>query len=101
MRRYAVAVVSALLAVGTLWLGMLPADASSADESPPTTPPWSITPTPDLSGTAGFSGVSCTTATACMAVGSSSAGVGRTVTESWNGDDWSVIPSLDENDKND
>jgi hypothetical protein len=60
---------------------------------------WSITPTPGLSGTAGndsgLLGVSCLSATRCVAVGDrgSLSQATATLVESWNGKAWSVIPS--------
>jgi hypothetical protein len=63
---------------------------------------WSITPTPTLSHTAGddseLHGVSCVSASRCVAVGSRGDAKGNTVgtatlVESWNGKAWSVIHS--------
>ncbi len=50
---------------------------------------WSVQPTPKLAGSAfsGFTSVSCTSATACTAVGDSN---GNPLAERWNGTDWSV-----------
>jgi hypothetical protein len=62
---------------------------------------WSVVPTPDpqpgLQG-AGFSGVSCSSAASCMAVGhyNSTGDPEQTVAESWNGHIWSIVPSQDE-----
>jgi hypothetical protein len=57
---------------------------------------WSVMPSPNP-GTGGdaLQGVSCISAAACTAVGSSapSGAVGRTLIESWNGTRWSVVPS--------
>jgi len=51
---------------------------------------------PTASNGVSFFGVSCTSATACTAVGSatSSAGAGVTLAEAWNGRDWTVEPAL-------
>jgi hypothetical protein len=55
---------------------------------------WSIqtTPTPSGATSSQFSGVSCTAASACNAVGSydDSSGVGVTLVEVWNGTSWSI-----------
>jgi hypothetical protein len=50
--------------------------------------PWVIEPTPDPDGQSGdmLTSVSCPTATACLAVGSSD----RMLAESWDGSSWSV-----------
>ncbi len=58
---------------------------------------WSVLPTPNPVGAVdGFRGVSCTSADACMAVGSSATsdnGPFTTLAEFWNGSRWSVLPS--------
>lgn len=55
---------------------------------------WSIEAVPNPAGAASstFAGVSCTTATSCIAVGSFSNSAGQTLplAESWNGTSWSV-----------
>jgi len=53
---------------------------------------WTIEPTPKLAGTGDFelSGVSCTSATACTAVGRGPAGA--TLAEAWNGKKWTIEP---------
>ena len=56
---------------------------------------WSVqtTPRPKGAGTATLSGISCTSATACTAVGSASnlsTGVSATLAEMWNGTAWSI-----------
>ena len=53
---------------------------------------WSITPSPNPSGSAqsGLSGVSCLTASSCIAVGD---GNSQTLVESWDGSNWSITPS--------
>jgi hypothetical protein len=56
---------------------------------------WSVVPSPNT-GTSNniLTGVSCTSPTSCMAVGSYFNGlVHSTLTESWNGAKWSVVPS--------
>lgn len=58
---------------------------------------WSIVPTPNVAGSSdnNLGGVSCASATACIAVGSStpSGGGGNTVTlaEAWNGTTWTIL----------
>jgi hypothetical protein len=57
---------------------------------------WSVVPSPSRgTGNNLLDGTSCVSATACMAVGYSSAsgGVFRTLAESWDGTGWSVVPS--------
>ena len=59
---------------------------------------WSIVPSPDTSSTASNElwGVSCTSATACTAVGDvDNDSVVQTLVESWNGVAWSIVPSPD------
>jgi hypothetical protein len=52
-----------------------------------------VTPAAAATSSAGqLNGVSCASATFCMAVGTS-AGYATTLTESWNGSVWSVVPS--------
>ncbi len=55
---------------------------------------WSVVPSPSPSSSANFdslSGVSCTSTTFCMAVGTNSHAT--TLIESWNASVWSVVPS--------
>lgn len=55
---------------------------------------WSVVPSPNGTGYNELSGVSCTSATACMAVGSDDASATfQTLIESWNGSHWSIVPS--------
>ncbi len=62
---------------------------------------WTIQSTPNPSGATHsvFDAVSCTSATACTAVGSSGIGnvdtVGVTLAERWNGTSWSIQPTPD------
>ena len=59
---------------------------------------WSITPTPNKTGKKPndeLSGVSCTSSTNCMAVGSYKATPAGTLVESWNGTRWEIMPSPD------
>jgi hypothetical protein len=66
---------------------------------------WSIVPSPNPTGASALIGpnlnaVSCTSASACVAVGSyeaASSGVVRTLIESWNGAIWSIVPSPNQN----
>ncbi len=52
---------------------------------------WALSPTPSTRGGASFlTGVSCSSAAACMAVGS---GFGGPLTERWNGVRWVVVPA--------
>ena len=57
---------------------------------------WSIKPSPNTSSNqnSSLSGVSCTSPSACTAVGSYSPGnPDLTLIESWNGSTWSIVPS--------
>jgi hypothetical protein len=60
---------------------------------------WSVVSSPNIGSATSpnsLEGVSCTSATACTAVGvhyASSSSPGRTLAESWNGMSWSVVPS--------
>ena len=56
---------------------------------------WSIVSSPNTSTTQSnyLDGVSCTSATSCMAVGSFNTGTGdRNLAEAWNGTSWSMVP---------
>ena len=65
---------------------------------------WSIIPSPDPAGDVNtLFGVSCTSATSCVAVGFSkpsvpvlSESVSQNLVESWNGTAWSITPSPDQ-----
>jgi len=61
---------------------------------------WTIVPSPDTNAVQPQTlyGVSCTTLTFCVAVGSSQsvAGPTDTLVEEWNGSDWSIVPSPDQ-----
>jgi hypothetical protein len=50
---------------------------------------WAILPTPNPAPGSGFGGVSCTSASFCVAVGGAPAGV-RTLAERWNGRSWAI-----------
>jgi hypothetical protein len=57
---------------------------------------WSVVPSPSRGVTSNLNGVSCVSATACTAVGGyadTGTGHSKTLTESWNGISWSVVPS--------
>ena len=58
---------------------------------------WSFTPFPGAgTGNAGLvtlESVTCTTATSCFAVGWKGVGASTTLIESWNGAQWSIVPS--------
>ena len=59
---------------------------------------WSIVPSPNTSSSQYnyFNGVSCVTASFCVATGSASNGTfNRTLAEQWNGTAWSIVPSPD------
>ena len=57
---------------------------------------WSVVPSPNRgSGDNQLNGVSCTSATSCVAVGweGNAAGKAKIVIESWDGTSWSLVPS--------
>ncbi len=59
---------------------------------------WSIVPSPSSSATQfdNLNGISCTSASACTAVGSQSttaSGPAQTLIEQWDGTTWSIVPS--------
>lgn len=85
----AFALVAALGATGTA-LVESPAGAKPAHS-------WAIEPGANQGTDTNFLyGVSCLSATACIAVGfSTSPGVDRTLVESWNGTAWKIEPSVD------
>ncbi len=56
------------------------------------TPSWSIVASPNSSGGNVLNGVSCVSASFCMATGSSGSGT-ASLAESWNGSSWSIVPS--------
>jgi hypothetical protein len=59
---------------------------------------WSIVPSPNESTTNfnSLGGISCTSATWCVATGSYSDGtVEHTLAESWNGHAWTIVPTVD------
>ena len=64
---------------------------------------WTLVPSPNVStaksAESTLAGVSCTSATSCIAVGRTSSGTSnqpgtfRTLAERWNGSAWSIVPS--------
>jgi hypothetical protein len=62
---------------------------SSAAEAAPSQ--WNVTPVPHGGGATNLAGVSCTSPTFCVAVGS--LGEAGTLVELWNGNNWSVSAS--------
>jgi hypothetical protein len=80
---------AAALATAAMFFGAAPASAADG---------WTIQPTPNPSGSQSsqFQDISCTSATACTAVGyyaPSSGPVAQTLIESWDGNTWSIQPS--------
>lgn len=54
---------------------------------------WSVVPSPDGPGRInGLDGVSCTSRTFCMAVGTHVTTASKPLAESWNGTRWSLVP---------
>jgi hypothetical protein len=86
-RRFAV-LGAALVVAATL---------GTADVAGATGPSWAIQPTPNPAGATGsaLSGVSCTAATACTAVGyyANSSGTDVTLAERWDGSSWAIQPT--------
>jgi len=83
----------ALIAIGALTVLLVMLAAASAAPARAATAGWSIQPTPTPAAGGVLSGVSCTSAMACTAVGSyvnSSSGVQQTLAEGWNGTKWSI-----------
>jgi len=58
-------------------------------------PAWTTVPSPSRLGSSGFTGVSCSSPTFCVAVGSYAASKGsvRTLVERWDGRRWSIVGS--------
>jgi hypothetical protein len=59
---------------------------------------WTVVPSPNEGSTGndnGLADVSCVSATACTAVGSSGLDPGSTLIESWDGTSWAIVPSPD------
>jgi hypothetical protein len=56
---------------------------------------WSIPPSPNVTGDTAsvLSGVSCASATSCVAVGRATGSTTPSLIESWDGTTWSMIPS--------
>ena len=84
---------SACLAVGRSYTHLFAGGVTLAESRSGST--WKIVPGATLPGTNGaLSGVSCTSPTACMAVGdyTDTAGSGLPLAESWNGTAWAVLP---------
>jgi hypothetical protein len=55
---------------------------------------WSVTPSANLPGTINvLIGVSCTSPTACVAVGTHVQNIAETLVETWDGTAWSIVPS--------
>ena len=78
-----VAVVAVVMSVGMMSTGVAAAV---------TDPSWAVQSTPNPSQSSGLLGVSCSSGTACTAVGSyvNSAAVSVTLAEHWNGTKWTV-----------
>jgi hypothetical protein len=87
------AVVVPVVAVAALYSGAAPAGAAGPRS-------WNVVPSPNATAEAAvdstLSGVSCTGASFCMAVGSwdngNPGGLVQALAEEWNGSTWSVVP---------
>ena len=97
-RMFLVAAAGALMALSAGALGAAPAPAgASTITSPPTVAAtnWTNANAAAGSGSNLLAGVSCTTSTFCVAVGSENSGAGGgTLIEQWNGASWTVVPSV-------
>jgi hypothetical protein len=87
----------ACMAVGHSYAAPAPAEVTLAEAWNGSA--WSVVPTPDPAASQGsfFSGVSCTAASACTAVGNYINAAGATVplAEAWNGSAWSIQSTPD------
>ena len=87
MRRAAVVLAAAGALAAGMAVAVLPLASAAAASG------WSIQHTPNPAGGSGsiLNGVSCTSASACTAVGDSSNGTATvTLAERWNGTRWSI-----------
>ncbi len=91
---HAVLVLASCVSIGAL--SSVALQSGTAEAAPSV---WSVTssPTPaDISGLVYLNGVSCASSTSCMAVGYYYNGSPyQTLIESWNGTNWSIVPSPD------
>ena len=72
----------------------VPATTAAAGRSVGLAGGWSVNPSPNRgTGESELFGVSCVSASACTAVGSSGRYGEKTLVESWNGTQWRVVPS--------
>jgi len=81
----------AVCALTAWWAGAMPAGASAVSAGPASAAAWRVQPTPNATMTGGqIQGISCSAATACTAVGSTSnaAGKAAVLAERWNGTTW-------------
>ncbi|MGA3221208.1 MAG: hypothetical protein ABSE77_19390, partial [Acidimicrobiales bacterium] len=93
------------LAAASLSWGLPPASQTVAAQTTPTTtapapPPtpsssWAIIPSPNTASSRGddLTSVSCTPGPACMAVGHFFGSGEKTLAESWDGSQWSIVPT--------
>ena len=80
--------VAAVFFVAALGAGAVPAGAKSA------VPAWVVVPSPSPGNTIdSLNGVSCVSASSCVAVGSNWKAVAQTLVESWDGSNWTVVAS--------
>ena len=91
------------VAVGSSWSGASGSPTASLVESWNGTS-WSVVPSPAPSNFSQLSGVSCTSPTFCVGVGSYGTSYGaasNTLVETWDGTSWTVTPSSDGPDSSD
>jgi len=96
-RLYGVSCTSASACTAVGWYYNSPSDQTLIEQWNGTT--WSIVPSPNTSATQNnlLYGVSCTSTSACTAVGDyyGGASAAQTLIDQWNGTAWSIVPSPD------
>jgi hypothetical protein len=80
--------------VASVVLGTVIAGGSGAGSASAAARRWEITPTPHVAESYALAGVSCSTATSCVAVGSIAVNTTfHSLIETWDGSNWTVTPS--------
>jgi hypothetical protein len=94
MKKFRLMAGGGRLAAGAVLTGLLSLGVSVPASAQTLT--WSVVPSPSAGvGNASLAGVSCASATACMAVGSffNSSSVSRNLADSWDGTSWTGVPT--------
>lgn len=81
-------------AAGLVVVSIVLSTATGSLAAPPAAPAWAIQATPNPTAPEGtLSGVSCASATSCMAVGSyeNASATGLGLAETWNGTSWTIV----------